>query len=491
MLRHTPAALVLLLAWLLALAVAVADADAVPEIPETRPNIVLIYADDLGYGDLGVYGHHTIQTPHLDRLAREGVRLTNYYAPSPLCSPSRAGLMTGRTPFRSGIRSWIPAGTPVQLEAAEVTLATLLRQVGYETFLGGKWHLNAGLDQAEQTQPQDHGFDHWLALHAFPIPHNRNPTNFYRNGEALGEVEGFTAQIVIDESIAWLEGRRQGGSSSAAPFFMYLAMIEPHSTHANPDDFNALYAHLTRGVPEPIVNGLPEPPVELLEARGPGEYYANITYMDAQIGRFLAALENAGLSDSTMIIFASDNGPVTTVWRNWWEVNLYGSTGGLRGRKGDLWEGGIREPAIVRWPGVVEPGTVSDALVNGYDLLPTLATIGGFALPEDRPIDGEDFSTIFHGGEFAREKPLYWEFDDVEGFHYALRDGDWKLLADEDLERLELYNLTIDPHEVLDQAAAEPEALAAMTAKLRGYAASVHRDPLLPHWEQTNREGTN
>ena len=448
------------------------------------PNIVLIYADDLGYGDLGIYGHHTIQTPHLDRLAREGLRFTHFYAPSPLCSPSRAGLLTGRTPFRSGIRSWIPQGTDVHLEQRELTLATLLKGVGYQTFLGGKWHLNAGLDQAAQTQPHDHGFDHWLALHAFPIPHNRNPTNFFRNGKALGEVEGYTAQIVVDESIRWLRGR-----DPSAPFFMYLAMIEPHSTIANPNTYNAHYKHLTKGEPRPIPNGRPTPPLEYLEARGPGEYYANITYMDAQLGRFLAALDKAGLRDSTMVIFASDNGPVTTVWRNWWEVNLYGSTGGLRGRKGDLYEGGIREPAFIRWPGKIEPNTVSDAVLSGYDLFPTLANIVGADLPEDRPIDGEDFSAIFSGQPFERDRALFWEFDDVAGFHYALRDGEWKLLTDESMNRRLLYHLAKDPFEVLDQSTKHPEILEAMTKKLRAIAESVDNDPLRPDWVQTNREG--
>ena len=450
------------------------------------PNVVVIYADDLGYGDLGIYGHHTIQTPHLDQLAREGVRLTNFYAPSPLCSPSRAGLLTGRTPFRSGIQSWIPAGTEVQLEKREITIATLLKNQGYETFLGGKWHLNAGLDVESQAQPQDHGFDHWLALHAFPIPHNRNPNNFYRNGEPLGEVEGYTAQITIDEAIEWLESR-----DGSKPLFMYLAMIEPHSTHANPEDYNAIYKHLTRGLPKPIPNGRPTPPMEILEARGPGEYYANITYMDAQIGRFLKALDRAGLRDSTIVFFASDNGPVTTVWRNWWEVNLYGSTGGLRGRKGDLYEGGIREPAFIRWPGHIAPDTVSDAIVSGYDLLPTLASMVGFAVPDDRPIDGEDFSTIFDGKEFHRERPLYWEFDDQAGYHYALRDGDWKLLADESLERLALYNLAEDRFELFDRAADRPKVLESLLAKLNEIADSVHTDPLLPSWTQTNREGVD
>ena len=140
----------LLAGLLLATAAAASGAEVRAEDP---PNIVLINADDLGYGDLGVYGHHTIETPHLDRLAREGMRFTNFYAASPLCSPSRAGLMTGRTPFRTGIRSWIPAGTPAHLGASEITMATLLKGIGYDTFLGGKWHLNAGLDQSSQTQP--------------------------------------------------------------------------------------------------------------------------------------------------------------------------------------------------------------------------------------------------------------------------------------------------------------------------------------------------
>jgi arylsulfatase A-like enzyme len=451
---------------------------------QQRPNIVVIYVDDLGYGDLGSYGHHTIRTPHLDQLAREGMRFTDYYAPAPLCSPSRAGLLTGRTPFRSGIRSWIPEDTEVQLEQSEITLATLLKERGYETFLGGKWHLNGGLGVATQAQPEDHGFDRWLALHAFPIPHNRNPTNFFLDGEPMGEVEGYTAQITIDESIRWLESR-----DGEKPIFMYLAMVEPHSTHANPDEYNAMYSDFTRGKPEPIVNGLPQPPTELLEARGPGEYYAQITYMDAQIGRFLAALDARGLRESTIVVFASDNGPVTTEWRNWWEVNVYGSTGGLRGRKGDLYEGGIRVPAIIRWPGQIEAGTVSDAVVGGYDLLPTLASLAGFEVPNDRPIDGENFSVALRGGTFERQRPLYWEFDDVAGFHYALRDGDWKLLADERLERVRLYNLAEDRNEMLNRSGARPGVLAALLARLEEIAASVRADPLRPDWVQMNREG--
>ncbi len=439
-----------------------------------RPNILVVYVDDLGYGDLGVMGHHTLRTPNIDRLASQGLLLTSYYAPSPLCSPSRAALMTGRTPFRSGIESWIPEDQDVQLGPDEITIATLLKQQGYQTFLGGKWHLNGGLSQKRHTQPEDHGFDQWLALHAFPLPHNGNPTNFFRDGQALGEVQGFTADIVVDEAIGWLDGR-----DASTPFFMYVAMIEPHSSIANPPAFNEMYAEYTKGVAEPFVNGLPEPPSNL-QARGPGEYYANISYLDFQLGRLLDHMDRRGLRDSTFVFFASDNGPVTTDWRKWWEVNLYGETGGLRGRKADLYEGGIRVPAIVRYPGVVKAGTVSDAIVIGYDLLPTIAEVVGFDVPKDRPIDGEDFSPVLRGQSFKRKSPLYWEFDDDQGFHFALRDEDWKLLADEDLETVRLYNLVHDPFEVQDRSRDRPEVVKRLLSRLKTMHASVEADPLRP-----------
>jgi arylsulfatase A-like enzyme len=439
----------------------------------TPPNVVLIVADDLGYGDLGSHGHPVVKTPALDQLAREGLRLTSFYAASALCSPSRAALLTGRTPFRTGIESWIPPDTDVQLGPREVTLATLLKGRGYQTLLAGKWHVNGGLDVARHLQPGDHGFDHWLALHAWAEPHQRDPANFFRDGKPLGKTTGFAAEIVVDEAIRWLEARRPD-----APFFAYLPFAEPHGTIASPDWFNALYAGFTSGRPEPFPN-LGRPP-DNLAARGPGEYYANLTHLDFQIGRFLQRLDRLGLRNDTLVIFTSDNGPVTTDWRHWWEVNLYGSTGGLRGRKADLYEGGIRVPAILRWPGRVAPGSVSDEPVSGYDLLPTLAALVGFAVPADRPIDGEDVSAILRGQPRARARPLYWEFDDDQGFHFALRDGSWKLLADRSLKVVRLYDLARDRFEVVDLAADRPEMVQSLLAKLRAIQASVEADPLRP-----------
>ncbi|MEM1245846.1 MAG: sulfatase-like hydrolase/transferase [Acidobacteriota bacterium] len=441
------------------------------------PNVLLLYVDDLGYGDLGSYGHHTIETPHLDRLAREGLRFTNFYAPSALCSPSRAALLTGRTPFRTGIQNWIPEDTDVQLRPEEISLGKLFKSQGYATHHSGKWHLNGGLDNERHAQPDDHGFDDWITLHAFALPNQRNPENVYRNGEALGPLEGYTAGLFADATLEWLDKHVEAAPEQ--PFFVYFAPPEPHSMIASPKEYTDHYAHLTNGVPEPFINGTAEPSKDL-EARGPGEYYANITYLDAQIGRLLDFLDEQGLTESTFVFFASDNGPVTTDWRHWWEINLYGSTGGLRGRKADLWEGGLRVPAIVRWPGSVAANTSTEALASAYDLLPTLAEIAGFAVPDDRPIDGESLLQALRGDDFERERPLYWEFDDDRGFHYALRSGRYKLHATEDLERVQLYDLEADPFEVVNIAAREETVREQMLDQLREVADSVASDPFRP-----------
>ena len=377
------------------------------------------------------------------------------------------------TPFRTGIESWIPETSDVQLGPREVTLATLLRAKGYETYLSGKWHVNGGLGVTRHTQPRDHGFDHSLAFHAFAIPNHRDPENFYRDGQPAGRVQGYAAQIVTDEAL-----RQVGARDAGRPFFLYLAFAEPHGTVASPEFFTDLYRAFTRGQPEPFVNGGGVP--GNLAARGPGEYYANVTHMDFQIGRLLEQMDRLGLRDDTLVVFTSDNGPVTEDWRHWYEVNLHGSTGGLRGRKADLYEGGIRVPAIVRWPGHVAPGTTSDAPVIGYDLLPTLAAAAGAALPIDRPLDGEDVSAVLRSQAFARRRPLYWEFEDDQGFHYALRDGDHKLLADKSLAKVRLFDLRRDRFEVEDVSAARPDLVKSLLETLRARAAEVAADPLRP-----------
>ena len=443
-----------------------------------QPNILLIYVDDLGFGDLGSYGHPVVKTPNIDSLAADGLKFTNYYAPTAICSPSRAGLLTGRTPYRTGIKSWIPEDSGIYLRDAEVTLAEVLRAAGYATAHIGKWHLNSDLGSASEPQPTDQGFDYYYGHNAFQLPTNRNPTNIFRNKTALPMQEGYTADLYADESIQWLE-QRDGDK----PFFLYLSMAEPHTSFENPPEYNNMYKDFSEGEVVAIPNGLKEPPKEMLIPRGPGEYYANITYMDAQIGRVLDWLRDNKLYNDTVVVFSSDNGPVTSAWINWWEVNAYGSTGGFRGRKHFLYEGGIRVPAIIRYPDVVAPGSVSDTPVIGMDWFVTLAKIGGADVPDDRDIDGIDIRPILNGEEMP-ERSLFWALysidDAVTEIEYAVRRGSWKLLLDIEAKPRQLYNLDEDPLEFFNLISTEDAVAQQLTDEAVRIIAAIASDPLRP-----------
>jgi len=437
-----------------------------------QPNVLLIYVDDLGYGDLGGYGHPVIQTPNIDALAQKGMTLTNYYAPSALCSPSRAGILTGRAPYRTGIKSWIPENSGVFLPDEEITLAEVLKAEGYATALIGKWHLNSNLGSKEEPQPTDQGFDYFYGHNAFQIPTNKDPINIYRSRELLPQQEGFTAQLYVDEAIDWLE--RQDGRQ---PFFLFLGMAEPHTPIENPREYNELYSQYTNGAVVPIPSGLPEVPLAKLTPRGPGEYYANITYMDMQLGRALQWLDRKDLADNTIVVFTSDNGPVTSDWLTWYEINAHGSTGGYRGRKHFLYEGGIKVPAIIRYPGTVEPGSTSDDLVVGTDLFVTLARLGGGTVPDDRPIDGIDVGVVLSGGELA-QRTVVWALDSVSDLEFAIREGDWKLLIDRDGNPRELYDLASDPLEFFNVREIEPGIVADLMSRfeMQGYLQNQRRE---------------
>jgi arylsulfatase A-like enzyme len=443
-----------------------------------QPNILLIYVDDLGFGDLGSYGHPVIQTPRIDSLANEGMRFTSNYSPSALCSPSRAGLLTGRTPYRTGIKSWIPHDSGVFLRDEEITLAEVLKDAGYSTAHIGKWHLNSDLGSNTEPQPMDQGFDYYYGHNAYQLPHNHNPTNIFRGSTALPTQQGYTADLYADETISWLEDRDEG-----KPFFVYLSMAEPHTSFANPPEYNAMYADFTQGKVVPIPNGLEQPPKDMLIPRGPGEYYANISYMDAQIGRVFDWLQEHDLYDSTVVVFSSDNGPVTSNWINWWEVNAYGDSGGFRGRKHYLFEGGIRVPAIIRYPGSVAAGTVSDEPVIGMDWFVTLANIGGGKVPVDRDIDGIDIAPVFDG-EKLPERSLFWALNAASDLEFAVRKGPWKLLLDNEHRPRELFNLDEDPLELFNLMQSEPERAEMLLAVFAEHHDSIAADALRPHTDQ-------
>jgi len=438
---------------LLALAVlaALSNAAAAQPAPTGRPNILLILADDLGYGDLGCYGHPVIKTPRLDRLAKEGVRFTDCYAAMPVCSPSRAALLTGRNPHRLGIHDWIPAGSGIFMKTEEVTLAELLRDAGYRTAFSGKWHLNSRFNGQEPT-PGDHGFDHWLATQNNANPSHENLTNFVRNRQRVGPVQGNSSKVIVDEALSFLDA-----SPAEKPFFVCVWFHATHEPVDAPAEYEARYAQV--------------------EDPSKREYYGCVEYMDAQIGRLLDALDERKLADNTLVFFTSDNGP-ETLGRYKNGFRSHGSPGNLRGMKLHVYEGGIRVPGIARLPGKIKRSTECREPVCAIDFFPTAVELSGAKLPPDLKLDGTSLLPLLRGEAIARRAPLYWQYDQAIGgpMRFALRDGAWKLLADASQTKFELYNLSDDPGEKQDLSSTQPERIKQMFQQMRRTHAEVNAD---------------
>lgn len=423
-----------------------------------RPNFVVILCDDLGYGDLACFGHPHIRTPNLDQLAKQGIRLTSCYSSAPVCSSSRAGLLTGRTPSRVGVYDWIPNNHVVHLPKSEITVATLLRDAGYSTAHVGKWHCNGKFNQAAQPQPGDHGFDHWFSTQNNASPTHENPGNFVRNGKPVGPLEGFSCQLVADEGLRWLEN----GRDRDKPFFLFTCFHEPHEPVASPRDLVDSYRDVT-------------------ENEDQAQYFANVTNMDTAVGRIVSKLDELGLSENTLVFFTSDNGP-ETLKRYRGAGRSYGSPGKLRGMKLWMYEAGIRVPGIIRWPGRVKPGQEIEEPVCGLDVLPTCCELAGVRLPADRAYDGASVTAVLNGTELTRPRPLYWHYYRALGVpKAALRMGNWMILGhrtgdpkppgsnvdaqsmavitEETLAEFELYDLKADISQMHDLAGTKPPVL--------------------------------
>lgn len=445
----------------------------------TRPNFVVILCDDLGWGDLGCYGHPHIQSKNLDRLASQGIRLTSCYSAAPVCSPSRTGLLTGRSPNRAGIFDWIPEANEknqaksknsrhlVHLRKDELTLPKLLGDAGYATAMAGKWHCNSIFNNPAQPQPDDAGFQHWLATQNNAGPSHKNPRNFVRNRQPVGLLEGFSCQIVASEAIDWLEKAQQ--RTTRSPFFLYVAFHEPHEPVESPQDLVQQYLSTARNPEE-------------------AQYFANVHNMDLAVGRILEALDRLELADNTVVFFSSDNGPETLL-RYAAGKRSYGSPGPLRGMK--LWttEAGFRVPGIVRWPGKTKAGSVLATPVSSLDLLPTFAHLANVPLP-DLKLDGMNVESIWKGNTIDRAKPLFWfYYNAINEQRAAMRDGKWKLIAkfnggrlpkfenittanvqqvrSAELTDFSLYDLDADLGEHNDLAATHPELLSELSLKMQ------------------------
>lgn len=424
---------------LLILPVVLQEASAEP------PNIIFIMADDLGYGDLGCYGQDVIQTPNIDQMAREGLRFTECYAGSTVCAPSRSvlmtGLHTGHTTVRGNFGKFGVVGLAggqgrVPLEADDVTVAEVLKPAGYTTGIIGKWGLG---EPNTSGHPNDQGFDEWFGYLNQRRAHSYYPDYLWRNKDKFylpenrdGKQGTYTHDLITQFAQDYLIRHRQDR------FFLYLPYTVPHSRYEIPD--TAPYSNENWTDDEKV-------------------HAAMVTRLDRDIGVLLQTLKDLSIDEKTIVFFCSDNGAAER-----WE-GRFDSSGSLRGRKRDMYEGGIRTPMIVRWPGTVSPNTTSDAPWYFADVLPTLADLAKAKIPS--PIDGISvLPTILGKRQNLSNRYLYWEFFE-RGFQQAVRKGEWKAIRPAVGEPLELYNLKRDLSESRNIAANHPKVVAEMESILK------------------------
>ena len=423
---------------------------------KAQPNFVIFLCDDLGWGDLACYGHPVIKTPNLDKFAKQGTKFTQCYSACSVCSPSRSSILTGRTPYRNGVWRWIPSNHQVHLRESEITLAELLKGKGYETCHVGKWHLNGKFNSKEQPQPDDHGFDHWMATQNNAAPNHKNPKNFVLNGKEMGQLEGYSAPLVVKEGIRWLKEKRKPNK----PFFLNIWTHEPHLPIESSPEFMKPYAEI--------------------EDEGIRQHHGNITQIDHAFGNLMKALDQMDLTENTFVFFTSDNGPEG----NGLKGRTRGSTGGLRERKRSSHEGGIRVPGIARWPGKVPAGVENRTPIIGSDLFTSILGTVNIAVPDDRTIDGTDFMPEFEGKPIKRKIPLYWRNHIANpNIQVALRKDGWKILANEKLDAFQLYHIEKDWKEETDLASKHPEKLAEMKTVLLSVHKQVEKEGPRDWWE--------
>ena len=356
----------------------------------------------------------------------------------PVCSPSRAALFSGRNPNRLGIRDWIDLDSGVYLPRSTVTVAQRLKAAGYTTCLSGKWHLNSRFNGREPT-PGDFGFDHWFATQN--NTKHQDPTNFVRDGKRAGPLTGHASALVVDEAIGFIE------KAGDRPFAVFVTFHAPHEQIETPEAYTSMYAD----VAEPTTR----------------DYYGSVSLVDHEVGRLMAALDGRGLRDKTLVLFASDNGP-EGLQRYPKAIHSHGSAGPLRGMKLSMYEGGLRVPGVIRWPGRARPGGECAEPVVFYDILPTLCAAAGAVPPPGVALDGVDVLPILEGRPVERPVPLHWQYDNALGgpWRVALRRGPWKILADADRKQFALYDVVADIAEGRDLAAERPDVAGQLRAEL-------------------------
>ncbi len=430
--------------------------------PAERPNVVVILTDDQGYGDLSCMGATDFRTPNLDRLAASGVRFTDWYSNSPVCSPSRASLLTGRYPGNAGVRAILDGHRTASGLLPEVfTIATVLKPLGYRCYMSGKWHL--GL--ARGCRPQDHGFDHWFGFMAgcvdyyshifyWGLPTGTNPIHDLWDDDHEVWLNGqYLTEVITSRAIDYIRHAR----SEATPFFLYVAYNAPHYPMHAPDRYMARFAHL--------------PWDRQVMA-------AMISAVDDGVGDILDELDRQRITDSTLVFFTSDNGPSREA-RNWLDGTVdpyYGGTSGVfKGHKFSLFEGGLREPTLMSWPARIPAGQVVREPLAAMDLLPTLLAAAG-GDPTDYELDGCDVLPCVTAGAPSPHARIFWEMD----AQTAVRQGNWKLVLNGVLvegaapaDAVHLADLANDPGERHNLADRYPEVTAELTAAAEAWRAGI------------------
>ena len=432
------------------LAIACFSFEAPPQAQPAKPNILLIQADDLGYGDISVYGQAMFQTPNVDRLARGGLRFISYYAGSTVCAPSRAALMTGLHTGHTSIRGNV-AG--MSLRDEDRTIAMLLKNAGYRTAMIGKW----GLGEPESPgRPDRKGFEHYFGYLSQTHAHRQFTDHLYRDGQRVEVTQNeYSNDLFTRDAMSFIE------RSDNRPFFVYLNYTAPHAELRVPDDSIAPFKGrfpekaFVNDAADAKLTGPDEPSLGYRSQPTPHAAFAGmITRMDRDVGRLLDLLRTRGLDQRTLVLFTSDNGPHQ---EGGGDPEFFKSSGGLRGIKRDLYEGGIRVPMIASWPGTIAAGTSTTYAAAHWDLFPTFAEFSGTQVPGG--LDGKSIVPVLQGKPQAPHDFLYWEFHE-RGFQQAVRMGNWKAVRLAKDKPLELYNLADDPTEYTNVAAKQPAIVA-------------------------------
>ncbi len=464
--------------WLICLATLLCLSSLSPALAKGRPNFVFFLVDDLGWADIGCFGSTFYETPNIDALCASGMKFTNGYAACPVCSPTRASIMTGRHPVRVDITDWIPGKRAKpndkpkfqhiddrdNLALSEVTIAEVLKKNGYSTFFAGKWHLG----EEESHWPKAQGFDFNIGGNSKGSPPGgyyapwKNPTLKSK------QKDEYLTERLTAESLAYLNSRQID-----EPFFLYLSYYNVH-TPITP--YRKRVEHYRRKAAKLFTDETRTTTEHLVESatrQDDPAYASMVTAVDDSVGAILTRLDELNLSDNTVVIFFSDNGGLCTNYRTRPTSNLP-----LRSGKGWLYEGGVREPTIIRAPGVTKPGSETDTPIVSMDFFPTILQLAGLPPMPSLHVDGINLLPLLNQSADLAERAFYWHYPHYHGSSWtpgaSIRDGDWKLIEFYHFGNVELYNLKDDPGEQHDRSKSEPEQTKLLLEKLHTWQKSMN-----------------